>query len=58
MGHSLPRIETQLNYRLYCFLLEVNALVDLDTAVIRPLFHPGNKMASIGIYVLTFSVIE
>jgi hypothetical protein len=41
MGHTFPRIEAQFHYGLDRLLLEVNALVDLDPAIVRPLFHPG-----------------
>ncbi len=58
MGHPLPRIEAQFHYGLDCLLLEVNALVNLDPAIVRPLFHPGQKMVSIGIYVLSLCGIE
>jgi hypothetical protein len=51
MGHPFPRIEAQFHYGLDRLLLEVNALVDLDPAIVPPLFHPGKKMASIDIYI-------
>ena len=58
MGHPLPRIESQFYYGLDCLLFEVDALVDLNPAIIRPLFHPGKKMVSICVHVLSFSGIE
>ncbi len=58
MGHTFPRIEAQFNYGLDRLLFEVNALVDLDPAIVRPLFHPGKKMVSISICVLFFCGIE
>ena len=45
-------------YGLDRLLLEVNALVDLDPAIVPPLFHPGKKMALIDIYVLSLCGIE
>jgi hypothetical protein len=58
MGHPLPRIESQFDYGLDFFLLKVNALVDLNPAIVRLLFYPSKKMVSISLDVFAFCRIE
>ncbi len=58
MGHTFPRIESQLNKGLDRFLFEVDARVDLDAAIVCPLFHPCKKVTTIRIDVFAFGGIE
>jgi hypothetical protein len=58
VGHTLPRIESQLNDRLNCFLFEIDAHVDLDAATVCPLFHLCKEVTTIHIDIFSFGGIE
>jgi hypothetical protein len=57
-GHTLPKIEFQLNDGLDCFLFKIDAHVNLDAAIVHPLFHPCKEATTIRINVFAFGGIE
>ena len=58
MCNPLAGIKPLFDYGLNCLLLKVNALVDLDPAIVCLLFHPCKKMALVSIDFLAFCGIE
>ena len=58
VGHTLPRIETQLNNGLNCFLLKIDVRVDLNAVIVHPLFYPCEEMAMISVDIFALGGIE
>jgi hypothetical protein len=58
VGDTFSWVETQLDNRLDCFLLQVDTCVYLDAPIVCILLHAGVEVTTVGINVLPFGGVE